>query len=301
MAQANNGVQQGGGGGFFKNLMNRGNGANGSGSGANNGAQNQQQSQQRSQGSSPNGQQQQQRNGQQGNQQQQNLDPSKFKFDPTTGKPLNGNTGSNDPENQSSPLSVYEGLWKEAAAGEEDQPPAFTIKPETIKSVADSLSFSGKLPEDLDMSEFTEGQRNALMSIIDHVGRQSYSTSIDHASKLTDKWYGMRSTHDNKKFPGMIKDTLAFSGIDNMEVAQKNPIVRENMRMIGAQLRKLHPDATPEWITQQTSTFFKDMAEALHPDMGKQQEIQKEQQSKAPGGEDFDWNTWVNSSLRNPG
>lgn len=228
-------------------------------------------------------------------------DPKQFKFDPMTGAPIkNGST--NNPETQTSPLDAYQGLWGKAKGPdgkeiEPEVPPAFNIDQKAIDAAAGSLSFSGNIPEDMDLSGLGEN-KDTILALMDHVGRQAYATAINHSSKLTDKWYNSRSAHDAKAIPNIVKDSLTYHGIENMPFAQKSPVVRENMKMIGKQLRGMYPDATPEQIQERTVQFFNEMAKAINPDMFQQQEVMNQERARQPGGEEFDWDDWLKTSAR---
>lgn len=241
--------------GFFGQLFQRGS------------QQNQQQQHNRQQNQN----QQQQNNNQQQQNQQQN--------------------GTNNPEQIQSPLDAYKGLFDNIPDNQE-QAPQFDIDLKQINGVADSLDFTRSMPDDMRESimETFGDKAQAVEALLNHIGRQAYATAIKHGSSLTGKYIDVRSGFDRKGLDKVVKDHMTLSGVDTLEVARKNPVVRENLRMIAQNLARKYPDATPQEIQDMSQKFFKDMATALTPEnIQQQQELDRK---KAPGGEDFDWEGW---------
>lgn len=233
-----------------------------------------------------------QQQGGKGNQQQtQNVDSSQFKFDPMTGKPV-GAGATNNPETQQDPLSAYDGLWKKAEPGKEDIAPAFDLSPDTINAAAEGLDFMGSLPEDINLDGFGE-QKETIMKLLNHVARMTYATSMNHQSKLTDKFVGLRFGHEGKQMPKHIRESLTNFTIDNDPAASKSPVIKETMRMVSKQFQQLHPDATPDQITKMAKGFFGDFTKAMNPEMFESPEERNKVQNEAPGGIDFDWSKYA--------
>lgn len=248
--------------------------------------------QQGNQGNQPQQQKQNPTNGPSNQQQKpagQQTDPSQFKFDPMTGKPV-GAGASNNPETQQDPLSAYANLWKKTEPGQEDQAPQFTIKPETINQAAEGLDFMGTLPEGVSLDGFGEN-KETLAALLNHVARSTYATAINHQSQLTGKFTDLRLAHESKSIPKHIRESMTNYSIDNDPAASKSPVIKESLRMVSKQFRDLHPDATPEQIAKMSKSFFTDLAGAMNPEKSKEEQAME--QSQAPGGIDFDWSKYA--------
>lgn len=226
-----------------------------------------QNTQQQPQGSQPNNRQQQQQ------QNNQNIDDT------------------NNPENRQTPFDAYKGLWDNPDTSAENAPD-FKLDDKLINSTADQLDFLRDLPEDMQEGlQAAFGENSAVVAkILNHIGRKAYATSLNHTTALTDKYLKVKGTFDSKGRGREIREHMALTGINSHEAAQKHPIVKETLNMFAQRIARANPDASPQWIQDKALEFFKEMSGALFPNLSKEQTQQEEQ--KAPGGSDFDWDTW---------
>jgi len=232
----------------------------------------------------------QQTNNQQQNNQQQNNQQGNNRQQQQNQNNQNGND-TNNPENRQTPFDAYANLWKDADSASEVAPD-FKVDEKLLNNTADSIDFTRDLPEDLQegLTQAFGDNLPMLLKALNHIGRRSYATSLNHGSLLTDKYLKVKGTFDQKGFGRNVREHMALTGINSHEAAQKHPIVRETLQMIGQRLAKANPDASPDWIRDKAFEFFKEMGSALTPQ--NTQETQQQEEAKKPGGRDFDWDSW---------
>jgi len=240
---------------------------------------------------------QQQQNNQQGNNNQQN-NQSQNNNRQQQQTQNNQNQGDlNNPENRQTPFDAYKNLWDNADTSAEN-PPDFKLDDKLVNSTADSIDFMKDLPQDVQegLQAAFGDNLGVVLKTLNHLGRRSYATSLNHGSLLTDKYLKVKGTFDQKGFGRNVKEHMALTGIASHEAAQKHPILRETLQMIGSKLARLHPDATPDWIRDKAFEFFKEANGALFAQPNQVQ--QQQEQAKAPGGSEFDWETWAKAGLK---
>jgi hypothetical protein len=200
-------------------------------------------------------------------------------------------TNANSPESMQDPVAMYADLWKESAPQAGSEAPKFTLNPETVKKVTDSLDFTQGLPEEI-TEKITAGEQftpQDMMNMMNHVGRQAYARAMEHQSTLTGQFVNMHSEHSLKGLPNIIKGHLAQNKVRNHPAAQSNPVVQEHMELIASKLSAKYPNASEEWITEQTQDYFVNMARRLKPDaFVPSAEEQKQQQQNPKGTVDWD-------------
>lgn len=201
---------------------------------------------------------------------------------------------ANSPEALQDPVAMYADLWKESAPAAGNEPPKFTLNPDTVKKVTDSLDFTQNLPEEL-AEKMTAGEQLSpqdMMSMMNHVGRQAYARAMEHQSTLTGQFVNMHSEHSLKGLPNIIKGHLAQNRVRNHPAAQSNPVVQEHMELIASKLSAKYPNASEEWITEQTQDYFVNMARRLKPDAFAPTAEEQKQQAANPKGA-VDWDSFM--------
>ncbi len=227
------------------------------------------------------------------NNQQQNNQPANKNQQQNNNNQNQGDL--NNPENRQTPFDAYKGLW-DTVDNSAEQAPAFKLDDKLINGTAEKLDFLADLPEDLQEGFTSAFGENAQLvaKLFNHVGRKAYATSLNHTTALTDKYLNVKDTFSQKGLGKSIKEHMALTGLDAHEAAQKHPIVKETLRMIGKQIAQKHPDATPDWIQTQALKFFSEMHGALNPTPEATQQVE----AKKPGGQEFDWGEWAKNDIK---
>jgi hypothetical protein len=222
-------------------------------------------------------------------------DPNKGKLD-SSGKPIQNKQGSEnntgiegieDPNNKNiknakSPFDDFSNLFDTPADdGKKNLPPSLSISPDKLKEHVSKLDFTSDIPQETRQALVNMGdQGKVFLDLLNHVGRQAYSTAVQHNAALTDKFVGMRSEFDGKSLSGRVKSELVRSGFHK---SNSHPVVTAAQEMIARQLQVTNPDATPEWIQEKTNSFFTLLGQQLDPNAN------KDEDSDAPSKGDVDW------------
>lgn len=206
------------------------------------------------------------------------------------------NGATNDPESLANPIDVYKDLWSNPTQSVNDQAPQFKIAPDKIQQVTDQLDFSQNLPQELqDRIQSGEQLTSAdLIAAMNHVGRATYAKAVEHLSHLTGTYVDLHSKHSQKGLPSLIKQHLAQSKISNIPAVQNNPALHEHVREIGGRIAQRYPNASEDWIAEQTSKYFLDMAKSLNPDAFIGEGTGARGQRSGQDKNTTDWDTFFN-------
>lgn len=185
---------------------------------------------------------------------------------------------SNDPETMENPLDVYAGLFSDEPRKDKEgnpikpaEPPKFALDPKTITDAATKIDFMSGLPEEVS-TKLQSGNIDAetLSAVVQHAGRNAYARAMEHASALTDRYVGMRLSHEQQGLPGQLHGLLAKHQAINNPAIRNNPVLKEHYELVSERLAKKFPDQPPEWIASQANQYFTDMAKAVNPKLGTQ-------------------------------
>lgn len=165
-------------------------------------------------------------------------------------------------ENLPNPMDAYAKMFDNTATGEAKVAPKFAIDPEVLGKVSGGLSFSDHVTPDF-LTKIQSGDIQAVKDAFDGVGRSVYSTVMGHSSTLTDRFVDARLSHDRSGLDQSIRTSLTKNSLSKL--AEGNPALAQQVNAIGEQLLSAHPDATPEWIEQQTKNYFITVAKQLDP------------------------------------
>ena len=209
-------------------------------------------SQQKPQQQAPQQQQAQQKPAQPGQQPQQSNDPNAMQ------------PGAAAPQN---PLDLYSGLWDNTKQQQQDTPPAFSLEPEMLAKVSSSLDFTRNDPPEL-VEKATSGDMNAMLQLMNHVGRQAYEASLSHGATLTDKFVGARSQYDQRAIGTQVKNEMVSSSFKDVPNSH-HPVVKQELTRIAKAMQQQYPDASPDDIVKHTKEYWAAIQQAMSPDAGK--------------------------------
>jgi hypothetical protein len=193
----------------------------------------------------------------------------------------------NTPTVQQNPMDAYADLFKpQDPSKKQADPPAFQLDPALIEKAAGSIDFTSKLPPEL-RARFQGEDGEALMAVMNLMGRQAYQASISHMSALTDKFVGLRSNFDQQNLGDNVKSHLVQNTLQS-KFANTNPVTKQGLQMISGMMKEAFPDATPEWISEQAPKFFVEMAKQLAPE-----EFNASKQQNPQNSTEVDWGNWL--------
>jgi len=220
------------------------------------------------------------------------IDPKTFKFDPTTGKPINGTEDPNNPDPNKSPanpLEMFGKMWETPNSSEVDTPPSFKLDPEKLKTLAGSLDFTQHVTPEL-QEKLKSGDPQAMREALNGLGQSAYMKLMEHMPALTEAYVSAKSKHDQKGLGRSVKSTLTKQGLDKL--AAGNPLLKKQLDTIGEQLLGQFPDASPEWLAEQTPKYFVEIAKLLSPGEFKEVADPAKPQPQ-PGESDYDWASYL--------
>jgi len=210
------------------------------------------------------------------------------------GQPTSQQTGAPteppQPTAPENPLDAFSGLFDNTEGGEaENLPPAFTLSQDTLTEVANGMDFTrGVTAEDLQAVQ--GGDTEALLKLIQHVGRQSYMNAVQHNAALTDKYVNARSDYDRQNVAPAVREQLVGQEMEKgySKEAWSNPVVKGQLVDVAKRLHKRYPDANPSWIAEQSKQYLQQVtAQALGLDITS---LQNPQQKGQPGQvAEVDW------------
>lgn len=196
-------------------------------------------------------------------------------------------------KSQDNTLTSFGGLFSmDGKAGAEDSVPAFALDPAGLKTLTEKLNFAPQLTPEL-LAKLKEGDPETTMSVLNAVGRNSYQTLMQHLPALTEKYVNSRLEHSQKGLGKSVKSTLTQQSLSKL--AEGNPILAEQLDGISSRLLSKFPDATPDWIAEQTKGYFIKVVESMGVkiDDGTGSSKAKPDPTDLSQKEGFDWGSYV--------
>lgn len=201
------------------------------------------------------------------------------------------------PNNQkpADPLAAFSKIFDNPDESTVKKPPSFKLDPTVIKGAADSLNFSEALTPEI-LAKLKAGDDSGYVELANALGRKIYSQSLEHSSALTDRFVSLRSEHDQSNLGRQMNSHLAKNSLES--IAASNPTAKKMLDFIADGIVRTNPDATPEFIAEQTPKFFLELAKLTNPDAF---DPEKNGASGGNGqggnqknkGKDIDWNAWL--------
>jgi len=226
--------------------------------------------------------QQEQQNSQQGGQppsNQQNTSPNQQ----DGGNPNNQNNGSNT---QVDPLATYSKMFDNNPDKQKEGPPSLNLDPEVLNKISSGLNFMEGVPQEL-MQKATNGDMQALMQMMNHVGQRAYQTSLHHSGAVVDKFVGAREAHFAKSIPTQVRDELTMNSLAG-PTRVSSPTAKKQLAEIARRMASTNPDASPQEIATSAKQYIEDLYKSINP------ETQSSNQNSQNAGE-FDWDKWANN------
>lgn len=202
-----------------------------------------------------------------------------------------GTEGKNADGSPKNPLDSFKGMYDNVPMGDDAKPPVFALDPKALETAASSLKFSSHVTPEL-AAKLQSGDPVAIAAAFDAVGRQVYQTVMSHQSTLTNRFVDARLSHDRKGLGQSVHSVLTANSL--AKLAENNPTLKEHVQEIGDKIASKYPDATPDWIADQTKNYFVQMAKQLDPSLDSAK-VDKEKKQAA----DINWEDWINAGVKN--
>lgn len=211
-------------------------------------------------------------------------------MDPNANIPGQNNNNVNGSQEPANPMDAWAKMFDNPKEQEGDKAPAFTIDDEVLGNVSGQLDFTKDVDPEL-MQRATSGDMQALMQVMNHVGRGAYKNAMKHNSSLTDKFIGMREEHfSTKRIPGMLRDELTMNSLGGGN-SKMSPTTRKQLAETAKRIQKLYPESSPEEVGQMARKYISDMYKELNPDAQNQGQEGGQKKEAAP----TDWDAWADA------
>ena len=201
--------------------------------------------------------------------------------DPNPTKDANGNLPGTD-GTQKNPLDIYAETFENARKSSDIQAPSFKLDSKVLNDVSKTMDFTKGIAPDL-LEKALGGDVKALMGVMQAVGQNSYSASLEHATALTDTHLGQRAEFESARVNKGVRSQLtndALSSTPNYD----HPVVKQELNRVANQFAAANPDASPAQIAKAAQKYMTDLHMAMNPSKT------AEQQQK--DGE-MDWSKYI--------
>lgn len=139
------------------------------------------------------------------------------------------------------------------------------MTPENLNAIASKLDFSSAISP-ASLAALQEGKPEALLSVMNDVGRAAYMAALQHSGAMNDTILDNRLNSLSKSLPDDISKVLTDNGLREHISSFENPVVKEGMKGIADRVRAAHPDATPKEVAKMTQDYFLALAQAISPE-----------------------------------
>ena len=112
---------------------------------------------------------------------------------------------------------------------------------DAMNAVASKMNFLGALPPDL-VAKLKEGDANAFMQAIEHVGRQSYANALRHSTILVAEALKGKDSNLPKKMQTAIKAALEERDLDSALPAESHKTTQAVLKATADSIRAKHPE-----------------------------------------------------------
>lgn len=160
------------------------------------------------------------------------------------------------------PLDAYAAMYDNMSKLTPEAAPSFALDTGVLDKVSSGLKFSDGLDQNL-IKQAMAGDEQAFLSVIEHVGRNAYKTSLQHSGALTEKFVGSRSEFDKKNLSSSVKSELVNSNFTVPNAS--HPVVKQELRRLADMMHKQNPDASPAEIAKAAQEYFINLSQAMAP------------------------------------
>lgn len=219
---------------------------------------------------------------------------------PTNQNPTQQNQPSGDgsiipndgkPKAPSDPLAAFDKIFDNTPDDKAPKRPEFKLSPEVLKQAADSQDFGSLVPQDF-YERLEKRDPTLFADLFNSIGRKAYSTSLEHSSALTDRFVDLHSQHSQKGLGKHVTATLAKNNLKS--ISEKSPVAAKQIEQLQQQILDKFPDATPEFIQEQTEEYFRQIAMVMFPDLAEmdpRKKAQRDDPNQLKG--DTNWDDWL--------
>lgn len=197
--------------------------------------------------------------------------PDNNSSQPPTEKSLSASPPSTDPSGkipgsdgiQVNPLDAYKKMFDNADKSSDIQAPSFKLDPKVLGEVSKSMDFTKGIDPSL-LEKALGGDAKSLMQVIQSVGQNSYSASLEHATALTETHLGQRAAFEGSRVDKGVKQQLTSNALSTA-TNYGHPVVKAELNRVASQYAAANPDASPQQIATAAQKYIADLNSALNP------------------------------------
>lgn len=185
--------------------------------------------------------------------------------------------------NIKNPLDVYKELYENANKDSGIQAPSFKLDSKVLHEVSSSMDFTKGIQEDL-MAKALEGDAKSLLAVIQQVGRNAYSASLEHATALTETHLAQRGEYEAQRLNEGVRAKLTEQALASTP-NYSHPVLKAELNRIASMIAKQNPDASPQDIARRAQEHLQNLSKAMNGE---------EATNKESSGE-MDWTKYLTS------
>jgi hypothetical protein len=196
------------------------------------------------------------------------------------------NTQPQNNKQPQDPLAAFAKIFDNVPNDGKKKAPSYKLSPDVLKQAADSLDFSDVIPKDF-QERLSNNDPTVWSDIVNGLGRKAYSHALEHNSILTDRFVDQRSQYDRSGYGKEVTKHVAKQSLKS--IAEKSPTTAKFMEGIQNELLEKNPDATPEWLEENTRKAIMSMAGIISPEDFVEHHKQNKKQAEVG---DTDWDNY---------
>ena len=148
-------------------------------------------------------------------------------------------------------------LFSAQSAGEEGSAPELNLTHDILANATKNMNFMRGVSEE-QMQAVQSGDTNALMSIIQAVGRNAYENAMLDSTGLAGKFAGQRSDYAAQQAAKGIRSHVIESQV---EVENLSPAAQTVFRQLASKVAERNPAATANEVKAQATALLQQMAQ----------------------------------------
>ena len=176
----------------------------------------------------------------------------------STNTPEQNPSASNpDPK---SPNAEFADLWKMEPT-QQNQAPNFRIDPKQLSQVTGNMDFSKSVSRD-DLAKIVQGGEEAvgaLVSVLNSVGREIFSTNAQFSSHMTEAGYNTAQQAINQGLPNLVKKQFTQNELFAANPKLRDPALQPLVMAIQSQITQKYPNASAGEVNGMVDKYFNDV------------------------------------------
>ncbi len=205
---------------------------------------------------------------------------------PGTGLSAPKETGEKLPEaTPVNPLDAYKKMFDDSVKSSDISAPSFKLDPTVLSKVSGEMDFTKGINEEL-MTKALGGDAKSLLDVMQSVGRNAYSASLEHTTSLTDAHLTNRAAFERQSIDKGVKTQLTHDALSSAP-NYSHPVVKAELNRVASTFAQANPDASPKEVAEAAQKYIMDLQSALSPTKA------TDANGAAGGGGETDWSKYL--------